>query len=344
MLILGLESSCDETAAALVRDGQVLGEVVRSQADLHARYGGVVPEIANRAHLEAVSAIVDELFARSGLGGFGSLDGLAVTQGPGLVGALLVALTFAKGVHLATGLPVVGVNHVKAHALAPFMTVEGGSPLEPQFPLAALVASGGHTSLFLMRSLTDFAVVGRTRDDAAGEAFDKTAKLMGLGYPGGRILEKMAEGGDPQAFKIVRPMLREGLDFSFSGLKTQIRTIYAQGRLDDEPADSQALKDLAASFQAAVVEVLEEKLVRAVKAHGAKGAVLAGGVAANGALRRALGKRLGELEKPLFAPKPAWCTDNAAMIGFLGELQMKEKSHILDLRAEPRPSWPVDAA
>ncbi len=341
MLVLGLESSCDETAAALVENGVVLSEVIRSQVDLHRQYGGVVPEIASRAHLEAAPVITREVFERAGRTP-ADLGGLAVTQGPGLVGALLVALNFAKGLAFTTNLPLTGVNHVKAHALSPFLSRPGAAPpVSPAFPLAALVVSGGHTHLYRVDDYLDFRPLGRTRDDAAGEAFDKTAKLMGLGYPGGRVIEELARRGDPLVFPLARPMLREGLDFSFSGLKTQVLTLYRDGRLDARPADDPALADLAAGFQAAVVDVLVTKLLAACEAVGAKGAVLAGGVAANGPLRRAAEEALARTGRPLYVPPLAWCADNAAMIAHLGARQLAVGENLLTLDAEAYPRWPV---
>ncbi|MDR1308899.1 MAG: tRNA (adenosine(37)-N6)-threonylcarbamoyltransferase complex transferase subunit TsaD [Deltaproteobacteria bacterium] len=341
MLVLGLESSCDETAAALVKGRVVLAEVVRSQLDLHRVYGGVVPEIASRAHLEAVEAMVRETLDQAGAG-LSSVGGLAVTQGPGLVGALLVALGFAKGLSMSLGLPLAGVNHVQAHALAPFLSRAGeAEPREPGFPLVALVVSGGHTSLFLASGPLGFRTLGRTLDDAAGEAFDKSAKLMGLGYPGGRLVEELAVSGDPGAFRMPRPLWGKGLDFSFSGLKTQVQTIYRQYGMDSEPAGSQALRDLAASFQSAVVDVLVHKLELAAVAHGVRDVVIAGGVAANGELRaRALGRFSG-LGLGLCLPRPSWCADNGAMIAHLGGIQLAHGQNILDLGAEARPRWPV---
>lgn len=341
MLILGLESSCDETAAALYENGIVLSSLVRSQVDLHRQYGGVVPEIASRAHLEAVDVISREALRAAGRV-LADLDGLAVTQGPGLVGALLVALNFAKGLSMARGLSLTGVNHVKAHALAPFMSRPGGDPAPtPEFPLVALVVSGGHTNLYRMDDYLTFHGLGRTRDDAAGEAFDKTAKLMGLGYPGGQVIEEMAQRGNPNAFRLSRPMLHEGLDFSFSGLKTQVLTIYREERLAALPPGHQRSADLAAGFQAAVVEVLVTKLLAACRETGAKGAVLAGGVAANGALRRAAEEALSERGLPLYVPPLAWCADNAAMIAHLGARQLVKGENILSLEAEAYPRWPV---
>ena len=341
MLVLGLESSCDETAASVIEDGVVLSSLVRSQVDLHSRYGGVVPEIASRAHLEAVDVMTEEALKAADRS-LADLDGLAVTQGPGLVGALLVALSFAKGLAYSSGLPLTGVNHLKAHALAPFMSLPGQPPWPvPRFPLAALVVSGGHTNLYQMDDYLDFQALGRTRDDAAGEAFDKTAKLMGLGYPGGHIIEKMAREGDPERFKLARPMLKEGLDFSFSGLKTQVLNLYRDGQMAALPADDQAFKDLAAGFQAAAVEVLVTKLTAACRRIKAKGAVLAGGVAANGALRRQAEEALARMGLPLYVPPLPWCADNAAMIANLGARQLAVGENRLDLKAEAYPRWPV---
>ncbi|MDR1037495.1 MAG: tRNA (adenosine(37)-N6)-threonylcarbamoyltransferase complex transferase subunit TsaD [Deltaproteobacteria bacterium] len=367
MIVLALESSCDETAAAVTDGPKVLGEAVRSQVDLHRLYGGVVPEIASRAHLEAVDALASEVLRASGMS-LPDLDGIAVTQGPGLVGALLVAVSFAKGLSLASGLPATGVNHVKAHALAPFLadctgsraggvgpdqglgggdgagvTTAGEEPPVPEFPLVALVASGGHTSLFLMEDLVSFRTLGRTLDDAAGEAFDKSAKLMGLGYPGGAVIERMAERGDPEAYRISRPMLRDGLDFSFSGLKTRVADLYRAHRMEDVPDGARELCDLAASFQAAAVEVMAVKLASAVTSCRARGAVLAGGVAANGALRRAARDVCSGLGVPLHVPRLSWCADNASMIGYLGALQLERGINPLTPSSEARTRWPVDS-
>lgn len=319
----------------------VLSEVVRSQLELHRVYGGVVPEIASRAHLESVDAIVAEALDKAGLS-VSDLGAVAVTKGPGLVGALMVALSFAKGLNLATGLPATFVNHVQAHALAPFLSAKGEPPAEsPEFPLVALVASGGHTSLFLVSSPLSFRLLGQTVDDAAGEAFDKTAKLMGLGYPGGRIIESLAAQGDPEAFHVARPLWRRGLDFSFSGLKTRIQDIYRQRQMDSEPADSKLLKDLAASFQAAAIDVLVDKLLTAALEAKVKSVVLSGGVACNEALRRQAARALGAEGLKVLAARPAWCADNGAMIAYLGAFQLEAGQNILDLSAEASPRWPV---
>ncbi len=341
MLVLGLESSCDETAAAVVEDGVVLANLVRSQVDLHCQYGGVVPEIASRAHLEAIDLITSQALAKAGRS-LADLDGLAVTQGPGLVGALLVALNFAKGLSLSTGLPLTGVNHLKAHALAPFLTAcKDGAPLpSPSFPLVALVVSGGHTNLYLLKGYLDFQLLGRTRDDAAGEAFDKLAKLMGLGYPGGKVIEELARQGDPTAFKLTRPMLHEGLDFSFSGLKTQCLNLY-KTQVESQGPESPLRAHLAAGFQAAVVDVLVTKLMVAVKETKACGAVLAGGVAANGPLRQAAQEALEARGLSIFVPPLAWCVDNGAMIAGVGARQLAVGENLLGPEAEAYPRWPV---
>ncbi|MGL4208514.1 MAG: tRNA (adenosine(37)-N6)-threonylcarbamoyltransferase complex transferase subunit TsaD [Candidatus Adiutrix sp.] len=340
MLILGLESSCDETAAAIYEDGLVLSNIVRSQVDLHKCYGGVVPEIASRAHLEAIDEVTYAALEQAGRK-LSDLDGVAVTQGPGLVGALLVALNFAKSLAWSLSIPLIGVNHVKAHALAPFMSVpQGPSAPKPTFPLAALVVSGGHTHLYRMNDYLNFTLLGCTRDDAAGEAFDKTAKILGLGYPGGRIIEEMAARGNPLAYKLPRPMIHEGLDFSFSGLKTKVMSICRDEKLIGRSVADTVLCDLAASFQAAAVEVLTVKLLKACQAIKAKGAVLAGGVAANGALRKEAAKLLGA-DIPLFAPPLSWCVDNGAMIAHLGARQLMAGDAPLGLEAEAWPRWPV---
>jgi N6-L-threonylcarbamoyladenine synthase len=309
--------------------------------ELHRVYGGVVPEIASRAHLEAVEAVVGEVFALADLK-LGAIQAVAVTQGPGLVGALLVALNFAKGLSLSLGLKVTGVNHVQAHALAPFLSSPDGPAPKPDFPLVALVASGGHTGLFLIKSPLNFQTLGQTVDDAAGEAFDKCAKLMGLGYPGGQIIEELARGGDPKAFQISRPLWKNGLNFSFSGLKTRVQDIYRQYNMDSEPADSKALKDLAASFQAAAVDVLVDKLAEAASEYRVKSVVIAGGVAANSRLREEARRLLGQRGLRVLVPRPSWCADNGAMIAYLGTFQLAENCGLIELSAEPKPRWPVD--
>lgn len=314
-LLLAIETSCDETAAAIMRGGrQLVANVVATQIDFHARFGGVVPEIASRKHTEAVVGVVDEALARAGQAmglarplRFSELDGIAVTRGPGLVGALVVGLAYAKGLAMATGLPLVGVNHLEGHI---FANVLADPEVKP--PLVALVVSGGHTSLVHMPEWGVYRTLGETLDDAAGEAFDKVAKVLGLGYPGGPVLSRLAADGDPAAIDFPRAMMKSGdYAFSLSGLKTavinHIRHERERGREIDVP-------DLAASFQQAVIDVQVAKTVRAVKETGASAFCLAGGVAANPALREALHSALEPLGVHVSVPPLHLCTDNAAMI------------------------------
>ncbi len=306
-LILAIETSCDETAAAVMRGGrELMSSVISSQVDFHKRFGGVVPEIASRKHTEAIVAVVDEALEKAGVS-LADLDALAVTQGPGLVGALVVGLAYAKGLAFATGLPLVGVNHLEGHIFANMLADPSVEP-----PLVALVVSGGHTSLVDMPEWGEYRLLGQTLDDAAGEAFDKVAKLLGLGYPGGPVVSKLAAEGDPRAIAFPRAMLHSGnFDFSLSGLKTAVlnhvrRTLGAGGELN--------LPDLAASFQQAVIDVQVAKSVRAAEHCGVRTFCLAGGVAANAALRDALRVALEERGVRLSVPPVSLCTDNAAMI------------------------------
>jgi len=294
-LILGLETSCDETAAALVEGGEIRSNVVSSQADLHARFGGVVPEVASRRHLELVVPVVREALAEAGAG-LGDLDAVAVTQGPGLIGALLVGLSAAKALAWARELPLVPVNHLHGHVASLYFDPE---PLEP--PFLCLLASGGHTMLVDVPERGAFLPIGTTLDDAAGEAFDKGARLLGLGYPGGAEIDRLAREGDPDAFDF--PVARvPGLDFSFSGVKTAL--LYAVRKLERELEDRRA--DLAASYQRAIVRALVERTLEAAERTGAERVAVVGGVAANSELRASL--------PDASAPPLALCTDNAAMI------------------------------
>jgi N6-L-threonylcarbamoyladenine synthase len=299
-MILGIETSCDETAAALVtEEGEIRSNVVSSQADLHARYGGVVPEVASRRHLELVSPVVQEALAKADAG-LDDVESVAVTQGPGLIGALLVGLSAAKAFAWARGLPLVPVDHLHGHVASLYLAPD---PVEP--PFLCLLASGGHTLLLEVRDHAGYRVLGTSIDDAAGEAFDKGARLLGLGYPGGAAIDRLAQDGDPEAFSF--PVARlEGLDFSFSGLKTAL--LYKVRDLGDEAESRTA--DLAASYQEAIVRALAGQTARAAEEEGLETIAVVGGVAANSALRAALpGAR--------FAPL-ALCTDNAAMIASAG--------------------------
>jgi len=314
MLVLGIETSCDETAAAVVEGGLVVrSSIVSSQIDLHARFGGVVPEIAGRAHLERIVPVITEALFVAGLSPTGkALDGgqdlgaVAVTVGPGLIGALLVGVACAKSFAFATGLPFVGVNHLEGHLYASLI-----EDPDLELPAVVLLVSGGHTLLVEMRAPGEYRVLGETADDAAGEAFDKVARFLDLGYPGGPAIERASESGDAAAIAFTRPMIAEGLDFSFSGLKSAtIRYVREHAEI--------ASNDVAASFQACVVDVLVAKAIRAALECGAKSVCLAGGVAANGPLRAAMVAAGNEVGLRTFLPSRQMCTDNAAMIAAAG--------------------------
>jgi len=339
MKILGIETSCDETAAAVV-DGErrVLSDVVRSQLADHAPFGGIVPEIAARAHVEAVEPIVEEAMRRAGIG-FGELDAVAATGGPGLIGGVIVGVMTGKAIAAARGIPFVAVNHLEGHALTARLT----DGLE--FPYLLLLVSGGHTQLLIVNGVGRYRRLGTTIDDAAGEAFDKSARMLGLGYPGGPAVERLAAAGDPARFALPRPMKgRAGCDFSFSGLKTAMR--HAIESLPPGPVGERDAADLCAALQQAAAEVLADRTANAmgafVDATGGPGAlVVAGGVAANNALRTAL-ERAADAEGFLFlAPPPTLCTDNGAMIAWAGVERLR--LGLTDgLDFAPRPRWPLD--
>lgn len=314
-LVLGIETSCDETAASVVRDGrEILSNVVASQVDFHARFGGVVPEIASRKHTEAIVGVVDEALSAAGVE-LGDLTAIAVTYGPGLVGALVVGVSYAKALALATGLPLIGVNHLEGHLFANFLT---DPALEP--PLVALVVSGGHTSLVHSPAWGEYHTLGSTVDDAAGEAFDKVAKALGLGYPGGPVISRLAAQGDPAAIPFPRAMLNSGdYDFSLSGLKTAVVTY-----IDAERGAGRELRlpDIAASFQKAVIDVQVAKALRAVEECGVTTFCLAGGVAANPELRESLREAMAARGVAVSVPPLELCTDNAAMIAAAGRFRL----------------------
>ncbi len=314
--ILGIETSCDETAAAVVRDGEaVVSNVIASQIDIHRQYGGVVPEVASRQHLEKITEVVEAALAGAGLS-FADLSGVAVTVGPGLIGALLVGVAAAKAYAYAQRIPLLAVHHLEAHLYANFLA---DPELEP--PLVTLIASGGHTSLVLVREHLSYEILGATRDDAAGEAFDKVARLLGLPYPGGPNLEILASGGDSRAITFPRAWLGDhSLDFSFSGLKTAVQN-YLKHHQTARP------DDVAASFQAAVAEVLVEKTLAAARLAGVRQIALAGGVAANAAIRSLLLSRAGEEALACFIPPKDLCTDNAAMVACVGYRYFLARRH-----------------
>ncbi|HSC72448.1 MAG TPA: tRNA (adenosine(37)-N6)-threonylcarbamoyltransferase complex transferase subunit TsaD, partial [Candidatus Methylomirabilis sp.] len=313
-LVLGIETSCDETAAAVLEDGRrIRSNVVASQVDLHAPYGGIVPELASRRHIEVIQPVLDRALADAGVG-LGDVTALAVTVGPGLVGSLLVGVSVAKAIAFARRLPLVGVNHLEGHIAAAFLEHPTLA-----YPFVALVVSGGHTHLYHVPAECEYHLLARTRDDAAGEAFDKVAKLLGLGFPGGPAIEREAGGGDPEAIAFPRAVFSDGsLDFSFSGLKTAV-VHYLKGlggagpSPEHPPIRPQQLRDICASFQQAAVDMLVERVIRAVRRHAIRAVVVAGGVACNGALRQALKAETEAEGVQLFIPSPALCTDNAAM-------------------------------
>ena len=312
--LLAIETSCDETAAAVIDErGGVLGEVIRTQIDDHAVFGGVVPELASRCHTEAIDGVVQEALSRAGIE-LSDVGSVGATAGPGLVGSLLVGLSYAQGLALARSLPLLAVNHMEGHLLAPFI----GQP-EPDFPFVGLVVSGGHTLLILARGVGDYELLGQTRDDAAGEAFDKGARLIGLPYPGGVAIDRLAKDGDPAAVVLPRGMKhRKGLEFSFSGLKTAVwQHVQAHG-----VPEGQALHDLSASLQEAIVDVLVHKTKRAVAGCGVERVVLTGGVAANSRLRTCFEEAAEQQGWILCVADRRWCTDNAAMIGYVARLRL----------------------
>ncbi len=313
MIVLGIESSCDETAAAVCVDGQILSSIVNSQ-EIHRRFGGVVPELASREHERFLNRIVEQALREAGIS-TSELDGIAVTQGPGLAGTLLTGVCFAKGLALSLDIPIVGVNHLEAHIFANFLA-------EPdlKFPFVCLLVSGGHTQLWYVGGLGNYRLLGESRDDAAGEAFDKGARVLGLNYPGGPAIEKLAQNGDPKAVDFPRAFIKTNiLEFSFSGLKTAL--LYFMDGFS--PEEGMSLSDVAASYQAAIIDVLVYKLNQAVRQTGVRTCVIAGGVAANKLLRSSVADVLGQDIKVLF-PDIALCTDNAAMVGYLGEKYLND--------------------
>tara|TARA_Y100001968_G_scaffold29514_1_gene22852 strand:- start:8391 stop:9428 length:1038 start_codon:yes stop_codon:yes gene_type:complete len=326
--LLAIESSCDETAAAVIGEGhQLLSNVVRSQVAEHEAFGGVVPELASRCHLEAIGPVVEEALGRAGCS-LDDLQAVAATRGPGLVGCLLVGMTYAQGLAMAKGLPFLGVNHLEGHLLAPFVGMA-----QPPFPFLGLVVSGGHTELLVARGLGDYELLGETRDDAAGEAFDKSARLLGLPYPGGVVIDRMARDGDPAAVELPRGMMHKGgYDFSFSGLKTSVWQYTQRSGL---PKDS-ALNDFCASLQEAIVEVLVHKTAKAARQLELSRIVVSGGVAANSRLRSAFEGLCAEAGWELFRAELPLCTDNAGMIGYAASLRMaRGERSSLDLDVSP---------
>ncbi len=328
-LILGIETSCDETSAAVVEDGRtLLSNIVASQIDIHQKYGGVVPEIASRKHIEAIIPVIEEALTSADIS-LDDLSAVAVTRGPGLVGALLVGVAAAKSIAYTKKIPLLGINHIESHIYANFLD----NPDIP-FPVVCLIVSGGHTDLVYIPEHGEYERMGKTRDDAAGEAFDKVARALGLGYPGGPIIDQLASAGNPNAVQLPRAYLESGsYDFSFSGLKTAVMQAVQRSTKMEEPI---GMADMAASFQGAVVEVLVNKTIAAAKEKQAASVIIAGGVAANSELRRRLSEAALAAGFTFHKPPMELCTDNAAMVACLGYYQWTKKRFAgLDLNAVP---------
>jgi N6-L-threonylcarbamoyladenine synthase len=333
--ILGIETSCDETAAAVVSDGRVIqSNVVASQVDLHAQYGGVFPELASREHVKAIYPIVNEALRQAHVD-IQDIDAIAFTQGPGLAGSLVVGLNMAKGIALATGKPLMGINHMEGHIYSAWLYAANATPHQPpRFPLLALLVSGGHSELVLMNDHLSYQRLGGTLDDAAGEAFDKIARLLDLPYPGGPSIQKASEAGKDTAFSFPKAMLEDTWNFSFSGVKTSVlRTVEAL-EAEGRPLP---IADLAASFQAAVADVLVEKTLMAAKAHNVREIIVAGGVSANKRLRE---KILAESKRPVHIPPLSLCTDNAAMIAGAGYYHYVQ-GDFSPFDIDVLPTWPL---
>lgn len=333
MLLLTLESSCDETAAAVVRDGRtILSNLISSQVDLHALYGGVVPELASRRHLEVINPLVQEALQRAGVAP-ADLEGVAVTCGPGLTGALLVGVSFAKAYAYALGIPFIGVHHIEAHVQA----IQLETPVD--YPFLGAAVSGGHTHLYRIGGIGDYRLLGRTVDDAAGEAFDKVAKMLDLGYPGGPVIDKLATANDDGGIRFPRPLLnRDNFDFSFSGMKTAVLNHI---RRLPEPPDETQKQQIACAFQRAAVDVLTQKILRAAEHENLERIVVAGGVACNSGLRKRFAELTANSKTSVYFPSPILCADNAAMLAVAADYYLSRgKSSGLDLNAVS--SWPLE--
>jgi len=329
MLILGIDTSCDDTSAAVVEDGRkIVSNIVSNQSEIHTKYGGIVPELASRRHIEMILPVVEEALRQAAVT-LADLSAIAVCHGPGLIGSLLVGCSFAKAVCYSRDIPLVAVNHLEGHLLSPFLEAHA-----PDFPFISLIVSGGHTSLYVAEDYGNYTMLGRTRDDAAGEAYDKVSKLLGLGYPGGPLIDRLAQEGNPKAISFPRAYLPETYDFSFSGLKTAVLNyVKSESKNKEQSAtrrepiasgiepgtlNSERLRDIAASFQAAVIDVLVRKTKWAMKKKKIGRVTLSGGVSANRVLREEMAKMGEELQAEVFIPPVSLCTDNAAMIAAAG--------------------------
>ncbi|HET7000451.1 MAG TPA: tRNA (adenosine(37)-N6)-threonylcarbamoyltransferase complex transferase subunit TsaD [Puia sp.] len=335
--ILGIESSCDETAAAVCMDGKIFSNIIASQ-DIHARYGGVVPELASRAHVQNILPVVDQAMLRAGLS-LSEINAIAFTQSPGLIGSLLVGAQFAKSLAFSLNIPLIAVHHMQAHVLANLISEMDHSNSVPSFPFLCLTVSGGHTQIVVCRSPSHMEVIGETLDDAAGEAFDKSAKLLGLPYPGGPLIDRFAADGNENRFQFPEPRI-PGLNFSFSGLKTSI-LYFIQNELEKDPGFvGKNLADICASVQTRIVSILLNKLKKAASQTGIKNICLAGGVAANKGLRRAFEETGSSLGWKTFIPKMEYCTDNAAMIALTGYYKFMDQSFSpLSVTVSARANW-----
>jgi N6-L-threonylcarbamoyladenine synthase len=339
VLILGIDTSCDDTSASVLKDGErILSNIVSSQTDIHKRYGGIVPELASRRHIELILPVVDEALSVAGIS-INKINGIAVCNGPGLIGSLLVGCCFAKALSYSKRIPLLAVNHLEGHIFSIFLEEK-----KPDFPFLSLIVSGGHTSLYIINGFGRYIELGKTRDDAAGEAFDKVAKMLNLGYPGGPIIDRLSKDGDPEAFDFPRAFMPETFDFSFSGLKTaiklEINRLQEKEGLALKNPDSQLIKDIAASFQTAVIDVLVRKLEWAIIKKGIKRIALSGGVAANSFLRKKVSVIAKERDVELFLPSIALCTDNAAMIAAAGYNHFLN-GNIADLSLNPKANLPL---
>jgi len=339
MNLLAIETSCDECSAAVLSDGTLKSVVISSQL-VHNEYGGVVPELASRAHVETIVPVVEEALREASVSS-NQVDAVAVTYGPGLAGSLVVGLSFAKAFAAARGIPIVGVNHIDGHLYSNFLEDE-----KPRFPFIALIVSGGHTMLVHVKEPYSHELLGQTRDDAAGEAFDKVAKLLGLGYPGGPVIDELAKDGNPTSFYFPRAFINEdSFEFSFSGIKTSVLYLLrelkykpSEGQTNEDGTDKKFLQDICASFQRAVTDVLVGKTIRAVEKYSVKSVTVAGGVAANHELRSILQERAQSIGVKVFFPRPLYCTDNAAMIGIATHFKFKRFGVISDLTLKPVPN------
>ena len=332
MKILGIESSCDDTSAAVVCDGKLLSNVINTQA-IHEKYGGVVPELASRAHQQNIVLVVKEALSRAEIG-MDEIDAIAFTKGPGLLGSLLVGASFAKGLSVSRDIPLVGVNHLHGHILAHFLREKDEDECVPVFPFLCLLVSGGHSQIVLVRDYLDFEIIGKTIDDAAGEAFDKCAKVMGLPYPGGPVIDKLSKLGDENKFKFAKPAI-PGFDYSFSGLKTSFLYTVRDEVAKNPDFIASNVNDLAASLQKTIIDILFNKLEKAVKQTGIRRVAISGGVSANSGLRNRMLQAAEKKKWQVYIPKISYTTDNAAMIALVG-YYMYQKGKIAPLSVIPQ--------